>query len=41
MGHVYFFYFFTTFPIGIVSLSIASLIYFKTKDELLRYYLYF
>jgi DNA-binding CsgD family transcriptional regulator len=40
MGHVYFFYFFTTFPIGIVSLSIAALIYFKTKDELLRYYLY-
>ena len=41
MGHIYFFYFFTTFPIGIVSLSILALIYFKTKDELLRYYLYF
>ncbi|MCP4396720.1 MAG: helix-turn-helix transcriptional regulator [bacterium] len=41
MGHVYFFYFFTTFPIGVVSLSILALLYFKTKDELLRYYLYF
>lgn len=41
MEHVYFFYFFTTFPIGVVSLSITALIYFKTKDELLRYYLYF
>ena len=41
MGHVYFFYFFTTFPIGIVSLGILALIYVKTKDELLRYYVYF
>ena len=41
MEHVYFFYFFTTFPIGIVSLSITALIYLKTRDDLLRYYLYF
>ena len=33
MKHFYFFYFFTTFPLGVVSLSITALIYFKTKVD--------
>ena len=41
MSHVYFFYFFMTFSIGLVSLGIAVTTYFKTKNTLLRYYLYF
>ena len=41
MKHLYLFYFFTTFSVGIVSLTILALIYLKTRDVLLRYYLYF
>lgn len=41
MKHLYFSYFFFAFSIGIVSLGIAALAYQKTKDLLVRYYIYF
>lgn len=41
MQHVYFFYFLLTFSIGIVSSGIAMTFYIKTKDALIRCYLYF
>ena len=41
MNHVYVFYLFATVATGIVSLAIAGNIYGRTREKLLRYYLYF
>lgn len=41
MKHVYFLYFLITLSTGIISLGIATFIYLKTKDAIIRYYLYF
>jgi DNA-binding CsgD family transcriptional regulator len=41
MKHLYVFYFFTAFTIGIVSLGVAVLVFQRTKDALVRYYIYF
>ncbi|MBN1271322.1 MAG: helix-turn-helix transcriptional regulator [Candidatus Aminicenantes bacterium] len=41
MRHFTFFYFFITFSIGIVSLGIVYSAYIKTKEKIIRGYLYF
>jgi DNA-binding CsgD family transcriptional regulator len=41
MEHLYFFYFLITVFFGIVSLSVAVTLYVKTKEQLVRYYLYY
>lgn len=41
MKHLYVFYFFITFTLGIVSLGIAVVLYAKTKERVLQYYLGF
>jgi len=41
MEHLNFFYFVTTFFTGIISLSLSVFVYFKTKETLIQYYLYF
>ena len=41
MKHLYFLYFLITLSTGIISLGIATFIYLKTKDAIVRYYLYF
>lgn len=41
MKHLHLFYFFLTFAVGSISLSIAAFIYIKTKYKLARNYLFF
>jgi DNA-binding CsgD family transcriptional regulator len=41
MKHLYFSYFFLAFSTGIVSLGVAALVFQKTRDSLVRYYIYF
>jgi len=41
MEHLYFFYFFLTFSIGVISLGIAYSTYIKTQEKTVKYYLYF
>jgi len=41
MQHLYFFYFFVTFCIGIISLGIALAAYGKTYEKLIKYFLFF
>ena len=41
MLHLYVFYFFVTFTVGVVSLGTAYSAYIKTGETLIKYYLYF
>lgn len=41
MRHVYVFYLFMTFSFGVISLGIAAIVYVKTREKLLRYYVFF
>lgn len=41
MTHLYVFYFIITFSIGAVSLGVTLTLYFRTRNKLLQYYLYF
>ena len=41
MEHLYLFYLFFTFSIGFISFGIIVFLYVKTKEAVLRYYLYF
>ena len=41
MKHLYLFYTFITFGIGLISSGIVIFLYFKTKEAIIRYYLFF
>jgi DNA-binding CsgD family transcriptional regulator len=41
MKHLYLFYTFITFGIGLISFGIVTFLYFKTKEAIIRYYLFF
>jgi DNA-binding CsgD family transcriptional regulator len=41
MGHLYLFYTFMAFAIGLISSGIVAFLYIKTKEAIIRYYLFF
>jgi DNA-binding CsgD family transcriptional regulator len=41
MKHLYLFYTFIAFAIGLISSGIVTFLYFKTKEAIIRYYLFF
>jgi DNA-binding CsgD family transcriptional regulator len=41
MGHLYLFYTFIAFAIGLISSGIVAFLYIKTKEAIIRYYLFF